>query len=146
MKENRKFANVTGYTNALPQRSTAGSAGYDIASAETVTIKPGELAMIPTGIKAYMPNNEYLAVYPRSSLGIKRLLTMPNNVGIIDSDYFNNDDNEGHIYVPLFNLGKTPQTIEKGERITQGIFTKYLTTTDDNTQGKRKGGFGSTGC
>lgn len=146
MKENRKFANVTGYTNALPQRSTVGSAGYDIASAETITVRPGELAMIPTGVKAYMPNNEYLAVYPRSSLGIKRLLTMPNNVGIIDSDYFNNENNEGHIYVPLFNLGKTPQTIEKGERIAQGIFTKYLTTTDDNTQRERTGGFGSTGC
>ncbi len=145
MKENRKFANVTGYANALPQRSTAGSAGYDIASAEDVTIEPGDIMMVKTGIKAYMNKGGFLGLYPRSSLQ-KRRLMLSNNVGIADEDYADNENNEGHIHVPLWNFGTEPQHIKVGERLVQGVFQKYYITDDDNATGERTGGFGSTGC
>ena len=145
MKESRRFANITGYTNALPQRSTAGSAGYDIASAEDITIEPNEIVMIKTGIKAYMHKGEFLGLYPRSSLQ-KRRLMLSNNVGVADEDYSDNENNEGHIHVPLWNFGDTPQHITAGERLVQGIFQKYYTTDDDTATGERMGGFGSTGC
>lgn len=147
MQASRYFENITGYSNALPQRATVGSAGYDIASAEDVTIAPGEIVMIKTGIKAYMQQGEFLAIYPRSSLGIKRKLVFPNYVGIVDADYYNNADNEGHIHIPLWNFGDTPQHITAGERISQGIFQKYSTTYNDKpVKQERMGGFGSTGC
>lgn len=84
-------------------------------------------------------------MYPRSSLSFKRNLIKANSVGIIDSDYYNNPDNEGEIMLILYNLGNTDVTIERGERIAQGIFTKYLVIDDDQTHVKRLGGFGSTG-
>lgn len=73
--------------------------------------------MIPTGIKAKMPKDEVLKIYPRSSVGCKSLLMMPNDVGIIDSSYYNNPDNEGHIYIPLINLSPIDILIKKGATI-----------------------------
>src|SRR5699024_8759960 len=103
----------------LPKRSTAYSAGYDIESAEDVIILPlkpsgNKTTMIKTGIKVQMNEGEYLAVYPRSSIGVKNLALMPNSVGIIDKDYYNNPDNDGHIMVPLINLSENPNRIKKG--------------------------------
>lgn len=129
----------------LPKRKTHGSAGYDFSAAETVVIKAHEMAFVSTGIKAYMQKDEVLQMYPRSSLSFKRNLIKANSVGIIDSDYYNNPDNEGEIMLILYNLGNTDVTIERGERIAQGIFTKYLVIDDDQTHVKRLGGFGSTG-
>lgn len=129
----------------LPERKTAQSAGYDIEAAETVSIEPGATKIIATGIKAFMNYDEYLAIHVRSSLGIKRHLMLANATGIIDSDYYNNEDNEGHIMIALFNFGADTATIKKGERIAQGIFSKYLKATEDSATGVREGGIGSTG-
>lgn len=144
----RKFEVITAYKNQginLPKRATKHSAGYDIESAETITINPGEIKKVPTGLKVAMEYNEALFVYPRSSLGIKKQLITSNAVGVVDADYYNNEDNEGHLMVPILNFGKEPVTIQKGERIAQGIFQKFFTTDDDQANGDRKGGFGSSG-
>ncbi len=141
----RGFENISYIKGGvIPTRATSKSAGYDFATVETVTINPGEVVLVKTGIKAYMPDNEVLQLFVRSSLGFKRHLRLANSVGIIDADYYNNPDNEGHIMIPLHNFGSTTQTIEANERIAQGIFSRYYTTDDDQTQTARSGGFGST--
>ncbi len=143
----RGFEVVSSFEDAqinLPQRTTAESAGYDIECAETVTINPGEVKIVPTGIKAFMAYNEFLAIHIRSSIGIKRHIMLANCTGIIDSDYYNNEDNEGHILLGLYHLGTEAVTLEKGERVAQGIFTKYLVANDDEANGIRRGGIGST--
>lgn len=130
---------------SLPQRQTADSAGYDLATCEEVIIKPGEIVLIKTGLKVQIPKDEVLLVFPRSSLAIKRGLTMANNVGVIDADYFDNPNNEGHIMIPLRNFKNKTVTLEKDERVAQGIFIKYFKTTDDtNLENERSGGFGSS--
>ena len=128
-----------------PRRKTKASAGYDLEAAEDVVLNPGEVKLVPTGVKAYMPEDEVLLIYIRSSLAVKKGLILANGVGVVDADYYDNPENEGHIMIPLFNPGKEPVTIRKGERIAQGIFTKYLKTDDDQTDAERTGGFGSTG-
>ena len=129
----------------LPARKTARSAGYDIEAAETVVLAPHAVTVVPTGLKAYMEGDEYLAIHIRSGISIKKGLMLVNSVGIIDSDYYDNPDNEGHIMIAYYNTNDVPLTLEKGERIGQGIFTKYLATSDDAATGERLGGFGSTG-
>lgn len=102
--------------------------------------------LVPTGLKVYMQEDEYLKIYNRSSNPLKRFLWLPNGVGIVDADYYNNEQNEGHLYVQLLNFGLFDQKIEKGERIAQGIFGTFLKV--DNDQGgssERTGGFGSSG-
>jgi len=145
----RQFEIVSSFKNqgvSIPKRATENSAGYDLSSISDVTIMPGEIKMIPTGLKVLMPKNEALFVYPRSSLAIKKGLMMSNSVGIIDADYYGNKDNEGHIMVPLYNFRLEPVTILKGERIAQGIFMAYLKTNNDESDGIiRLGGFGSSG-
>ena len=131
----------------LPRRRTAASAGYDIEAAAEMVIKQGEMALVPTGLKAYMQPGEVLTLNIRSSMAVKHGLLLSNSVGIIDADYYDNPGNEGHIMVALTNLGKADFTINKGERIAQGIFLTYLTA-DNDTAGEgaaRQGGFGSTG-
>ena len=128
----------------LPKRSTKYSAGYDFYSPISFTLKPGERKVIPTGIKVCMNDNEFLAIYIRSSLGFKWDIRMCNQVGIIDADYYGNSENEGHIFVCLKNEGNGAVTINKGDRFVQGIFTPYLITDDDTATGIREGGIGST--
>lgn len=128
----------------LPKRSTKYSAGYDFYSPISFTLNPGERKVIPTGIKVCMNDNEFLAIYVRSSLGFKWDIRMCNQVGIIDADYYVNSENEGHIFVCLKNEGNSAVTINKGDRFVQGIFTPYLITDDDTVTGIREGGIGST--
>lgn len=137
----------------LPQRSTKHSAGYDFQCAQTVTVPPiwklaaaGEVkpTMVKTGIKAYMKEDEALFLYNRSSNPIKKGLIMANSVGIVDSDYFENPDNDGHIMFAFYNFYPVAVTIEKGERIGQGIFQPYFKADGDQAQALRQGGFGST--
>ena len=80
----------------------------------------------------------------RSSCPLKYWLILANGVGIIDSDYYNNPDNEGHIFFQIINLSPFDIVLQKGEIIGQGIIKKYETTENDNANGKREGGFGST--
>lgn len=145
----RRFEIVTKYKNQgviIPKRATENSAGYDLASIEEIIIEPGEIKMIPTGLKVIMPKTEALFIFARSSLSIKKGLMMSNSVGVVDSDYYGNPDNEGHLMVSLINVRDTPATILKGERIAQGIFLRYEKTSDDETDGLiRLGGFGSSG-
>lgn len=142
----RGFEKVSGYEYVnLPQRKTKQSAGYDIESAVNVVINPGETKLIPTGIKVYMDENEWLGIYIRSSLAIKYGLILANSVAVIDSDYYNNPDNEGHIMLPIRNVSGMPYTVKKGDRIAQGIFHRYYKVDNDSADGDRTGGMGSTG-
>ncbi len=145
----RKFEIVTSFAHlnpTIPMRATESSAGYDLSSIEEVIIEPKQIKLIPTGLKVMMQKDEALFIFPRSSLAIKRGLMMSNSVGVIDADYYGNQDNEGHIMIPLMNMTDNPVIIKKGERIAQGIFMHYLKTTDDQARSnERKGGFGSSG-
>ena len=127
----------------LPKRMTAHSAGYDFFAIEGFTIKPGEIKKIPTGYKATFESDEMLMLLVRSSMGFKYNVRMTNQVGIIESDYYNNLDNEGHIYVSLQNEGTKDFVIKKGEGYAQGIFLKFLTCGDE-VLNERVGGLGST--
>lgn len=130
----------------LPVRKTPLSAGYDIIAITDETIEPGETKLIPTGLKAWMLEDEFLAIYIRSSLAIKRKLALANSVAIIDSDYFENEDNDGHIMLAITNLGDKPWRILMGDRIAQGVFQKWLKSNNDAYPVEsRKGGIGSTG-
>lgn len=159
----------------LPKRATEKSAGYDFEAAEDTVVpsiwralftgltpeklKKGESlpfeeenaehlasTLVPTGIKAYMPEGEYLMLANRSSNPMKYQLALPNSVGIIDADYYGNDVNEGEIFVQLINYGLEDRLIKKGERICQGIFMQYLTVDEETIPvQKRIGGFGSSG-
>lgn len=132
-------------TIKLPQRATRGSAGYDFFAPFSFTLAPGETIKIPTGIRVEMKEDWVLQLYPRSGLGFKYRLQMNNTVGIIDSDYFYSD-NEGHIMCKITNDSKENKTVEisAGSGFIQGIFLEYGLTTDDEAQGIRNGGFGST--
>ena len=128
----------------LPVRKTMKSAGYDFISFMDITIKPNDIVKIPTGIKISLEDGEFLGIFVRSSMGFKYNVRMCNQVGIIDGDYYNNPDNEGHIYFQLINLSPIPIQLKKGDCIGQGIIKPYLKTEADNTTASREGGFGST--
>lgn len=159
----------------LPRRQTIASAGYDIEAAEDITIpsiwrldfvrifrlirnghqlyqRDFEMAdkilkpiLVPTGLKVYMPEDEVLILANRSSNTFKKNLSLPNGIGVIDADYYNNPNNEGELFVQMINYGVCPRHIHKGDRIAQGIFIKYLKTDDDDPISReRLSGFGST--
>ena len=123
----------------LPERQTKSSAGYDFYVIEDVTIPPHEMVMLPTNVKAYMQDDEVLMLYARSSLAIKRGLTLQNTTGIIDSDFFPLE-----IKIALKNNTDQPVTLLKNERRAQGIFMKYLVSDNGNLNNTRDGGIGST--
>ena len=130
---------------ALPKRSTVNSAGYDFYLLEDVILKQSEIYKTPTGIKARMQENEVMFIIIRSSLGYKKSVILPNQVGVIDSDYYNNINNEGHIFIPIKNDSLEEVTLKKGEAFAQGIFTNYLVVSDEvEIKQTRNGGFGST--
>ena len=132
----------------LPVRKTKYSAGYDVECAEDTVVPSFKKGMnptlIPTGIKAYMGDDEVLYLYNRSSNPKKKGLILANSVGVVDKDYYGNSDNDGHIMFAFFNIKDEDITIKKGEAIGQAIFSKYLITDDDVASGERQGGFGST--
>lgn len=148
---NRKFEYVSRIENkdfSLPKRSTKNSAGYDFFNPERVEIPPYKIGdnpvMVKTGVKAYMMDDEVLLLYNRSSNPKKKKLVIPNSVGVIDSDYYNNEDNEGEMAFTFYNLSEEIVVLEKGDKLGQGLFQKYLLTEDDSADGVRNGGFGST--
>lgn len=128
----------------LPKRSTSGSAGYDFFAPFDLEFAPKSSLTIPTGIKCQIDNRWFLSIYARSGLGFKYGLRPMNILPVIDSDYYNNDNNEGHIMVRLFNPSEKPVVIEQGKAFAQGIFLPYGLTVDDDADGVRDGGFGST--
>jgi len=128
----------------LPKRGSKNSAGYDFFALSDMILHPGEIKRIPTGYKANFISDEVLLLVVRSSMGFKYNVRMCNQVGVIDSDYYNNESNEGHIWVALKNEGTNDYIIKKGEAYCQGIFMKYLTVDNDDTDNIRHGGIGST--
>ena len=151
MEKIRGFEVAKGFEDKeinLPVRKTKFSAGYDIEAAEEVVIPSFKKGMNPTliktGIKAYMQDDEVLMLYNRSSNPKKKGLILANSVGVIDKDYYGNQDNDGHIMFAFYNLKDEDITIKKGEAIGQALFQKYLVTDDDRAEGERIGGFGST--
>ena len=132
----------------LPVRKTKYSAGYDVEAAEDCIIpsfKPGQKpVLVKTGIKSYMQSDEVLILANRSSNPGKKGLVLANSIGVVDSDYYGNPDNDGHIMYAFYNFKDEDVEIKKGERIGQAMFQKYLVTDDDSADGERTGGFGST--
>jgi len=146
----RGFEIAKGWENKginLPKRSTKNSAGYDIEAAEDVIIEPFKNGMKPTlvatGLKAYCGPDEWFMLANRSG-GPKKGFMFPHGFGIIDSDYYGNESNDGHLFVQCINIKDEPLVIKKGDVIAQVVFMKYLITDNDNASGVRKGGFGST--
>ena len=131
----------------LPKRATKYSAGYDMYSVRDFTLNPGESIKIPTGIKVKLDPDKFLMVVPRSGLGFKYGVRLANTVGIIDADY-SSSDNEGHMWIkidyPILNENKKPMIIKQGDAICQGIILQYFKVDDDESDGVRNGGFGST--
>ena len=127
----------------LPRRASKNSCGYDFLAMEDYIIHPGEIKKIPTGYKANFLSDEMLMIVVRSSMGFKYNVRMCNQVGVIESDYYNNISNEGHMWVALQNEGDKDYIINKGDAYAQGIFIKFLTC-GDNPEEERIGGLGST--
>ena len=151
MEKIRGFEVAKGFENEsinLPERKTKYSAGYDVEAAEDCVIPAFKLGQAPTlvktGLKAYMPEDEYLMLCNRSSNPKKKGLVMANSIGIIDSDYYENPDNDGHFMFAFFNIKAEDIEIKKGDVIGQAILQKYLTVDNDKAEGERVGGFGST--
>lgn len=131
-------------TLRLPVRATKGSAGYDFCTCGSFP-ETKETIKIPTGIRAEIQEGWVLQLFPRSSLGFTYRLQFNNTVGIIDSDYFESD-NEGHIFIKMMNAsteGKIVQ-LHAGDGFAQGIFLPFGICEDDDVQKQRNGGFGST--
>lgn len=130
----------------LPDRATVGSAGYDFFAPDNIVINKGKSVLIPTGIRAKIDNGWVLSIYPRSGLGFKHRVQLDNTVGIIDSDYYNSS-NEGHIMIKLSCDAHDENHsvyISSGSGFSQGIFMPFGICEDDNADGIRDGGFGST--
>ena len=127
----------------IPTRATQKSAGYDIVTPIDIDLKPGEMVKFPTGLRCKIENGWFLGIFPKSGLGFKYSLRLSNSTGIIDEDYYNSD-NEGHIWAKIQNDGEKEFHIEKGKAVCQGIFLPYGLTYDDDADGIRNGGLGST--
>ena len=144
MNENQ-FERVTGYHDAdLPERRTEYSAGYDVKPYFSGVVAPGETKLIETGIKCKLNCDEFIQLHLRSSVGIKNSVMLANGTGIIDADYYNNPDNEGHIMIPIRNIGNDPFVYDASERLAQLVIMPYRIVYRDTTTAKRTGGFGST--
>ena len=129
----------------IPKRSTKESAGYDFEAIMDFTLKPGEIKKIPLGIKADMNSGEVLFLIVRSSQGFKYNVRMCNQVGVIDKDYYNNSENEGHIWIKLENHGDKDYVVSRGDKIIQGLFMPFLTVdNEENIEKVRTSGIGST--
>lgn len=143
-----EFAKNSAKSNGipLPRRGSYKSAGYDFFSPIQVTLAPGEFKVIWTDVKAGMQSDEKLDIYPRSGKALNPGLVIRNTIGLIDSDYFENESNDGNIGIAIWNIGDTIAKIDAGDKIAQGVFSRYLTVENEvEEMDKRAGGFGSTG-
>lgn len=139
------ITSLEGYENIdLPKRATKGSAGYDFITPVRIICKAhSSTALIPTGIRCQIDEGYVLLLFVRSSIGVKKGLTLANGTGVIDSDYYN-AKNEGHIMFSLHNNTDQDVIIEAGERVMQGVFVPFGICNNDSTDTNRTGGFGST--
>lgn len=127
----------------IPERATEHSAGYDFYVPENIIVKPGKTCKFPTGIRCKIEEDYVLLMFIRSSIGFKYNVVLSNGTGVIDSDYYN-ADNEGHMFVSVINSGNKELVLNAGDRICQGVFVRYGITVNDNSSAKRIGGIGST--
>ena len=129
---------------ALPKYETPGSAGFDLAASEDVTVEPGAIALIPTGLVIGVPPGHFLGIFARSSTPLKKGLMVANGVGVVDSDYCGPDD---EVKVQVLNFTKAPVTVRRGDRIAQGLILPFVRAewNEGNASGPTRGGFGSTG-
>lgn len=143
----RGFEIAKGWENkeiSLPQRETTDAAGYDIAAAEDTLVPPfslgGKPTLVATGVKAYCQPDECYLLINRSS-GPGRGIVLANGIGLIDADYYNNPDNDGHIKVMVFNVLDHDLLIKKGDRIAQVVFQKFLKIDNDEASGQRRSNY-----
>lgn len=133
----------------IPRRATKGSAGYDVEAPIEFHILPHDKVIVPSGLKAYFPPEQigthYLALFDRSSLSIKRGVNLTNQTAIIDSDYYGSEENEGCMLIALTNTNDHVVKFQAGERVVQGIICRHEVTDDDDADGIRHGGVGSSG-
>lgn len=131
-------------TLPLPAYATAGSVAFDFVTRETTVIQPKTLGLVPGNVIIETPQGYALLIVPRSSLPRKKTLMFPHSIGIIDQDYCGPGD---EVMIQVYNFGEAPVTVERGERIAQGIFVKceQATWVEASPQAKTRGGFGSTG-
>lgn len=122
----------------IPARSSNATAGYDLHLLNDLTLQPSEIAKLPTGLKARFQPDEALFLIVRSSTGFKYNIRLCNQVGVIDSDYYNNPDNEGHLWIKIQNEDNVAHSFKRGDALVQGIFTKFLTTDSDNNLNKQR--------
>ena len=115
----------------LPRRGSKSAAGYDFFLLEDLVIEPGQTLKLPTGIKAKFESDEVLLLIVRSGTGFKYNIRLCNQVGVVDADYYNNKNNEGHLWIRIQNEGSETVRLPKGDRVVQGLFMKYLTTDSD---------------
>ena len=129
----------------LPKRATKYSAGYDIYLTRDIRLRPNESVKLPTGIRMSIDQDKFLMIVPRSGLGFKYRVQLDNTLGIIDSDYYNSY-NEGHMWIKITNDSREGKILElkAGDAVAQGIILPYFLTVDDDADGVRNGGFGST--
>jgi dUTP pyrophosphatase len=128
----------------IPTRHTKLSAGYDFHATLDFTLNPGEIFKMPTGIKVTMNPDEFFMIVMRSSVGFKYNVRMCNQVGIIDADYYNNEENEGHMWIAFQNEGKEPWIVKKGDRVAQGIFIKYLLVDNEDSAPSTRTGWSAS--
>ena len=145
MEKIRGFEIAKGFEDKninLPERKTKASAAYDIEAAEDTVIpafKPGmKPTLIKTGLKAYMQEDEVLLMMPRSSGPKKQGILFPHSTGVVDADYYENNENDGHIFIQCINIKDEDVTIKKGETIAQAMFQKFLIVDNDKAEGLRK--------
>ena len=129
----------------LPQYESEGAVGFDLITRETTVIEPGKIALVPGNVIVKVPEGHMLIISPRSSLPRKKGLVCPHSIGIIDQDYHGPED---ELLVQVQNITDEPVTVERGERIAQGLFARvdraeWKEVEDHNA--KTRGGFGSTG-
>lgn len=129
----------------LPQYETDGSFAFDFLARETTTIPPREIALIPSNVIIQCPSNLALKVLPRSSTFRKKSLLFPHSVGLIDGDYCGEND---EIMIQVLNFSDQPVTVERGEKIAQGLFVQTqkvsFSEVEKDSLGSSRGGFGST--
>ncbi len=132
-------------TLELPQYHSKGAAAFDLVTRETTVIEAGKIGLVPGNVIVKVPEGFALLILPRSSLPRKKALVCPHSLGLIDQDYHGPKD---EIFVQVQNVSDKPVTIERGERIAQGLFVKIeraeFTEVDDHGA-ETRGGFGSTG-
>lgn len=132
-------------TLPLPSYQSSGAVGFDLVTRETTLIPPGETALVPGNVVVKVPEGYALLIVPRSSLPRKKGLVCPHSIGVIDQDYHGDGD---EILVQVKNITEKPVTVERGERIAQGLFVKIdraeWKEVDDHGA-ETRGGFGSTG-